>query len=312
MDIKQTRIVYMGTPEISAFVLEGLIEAGYHIVGLIAQPDKPVGRHKVLEIVPTKAVAIKHNIPVFQPQKIRLEWSFIHDLAPDLILCFAYGQIIPRGLLDAPKLGCLNLHGSLLPKYRGASPMQYALMNGDEVTGVTLMQMVDKMDAGLMYAKKEIPLNDDDTFASLSTKMAQAALGIALDKLPQYIARNLEGEAQDESKVIFSPSISKAQEHLDLSKSSKEIVNYIRALNDVPGAYLLDGTAHLKIFKAKQLNSLIEAEVGTIVKADKYGLHLQCIDGQIALLTVQKEGKKPVDYKAYVNGERNLIGRKFE
>lgn len=311
MDIKQTRIVYMGTPEISAFVLEGLIKAGYHIVGVIAQPDKPVGRNKTLEVVPTKAVALKYNIPVFQPIKIRLDWSFINDLAPDLILCFAYGQIIPRGLLDAPKHGCVNLHGSLLPKYRGAAPMQYALMRGDTVTGVTLMQMIDQMDAGLMYAKKEIPLTADDTLKSLSAKMAQAALDIALEKLPDYMNGLLLGEPQNEEEVVFSPSITKAQEHIDLTKSAIDVVNYIRALNDEPGAYLLDGQSHLKIYLAEVINDLVTAEVGTIVKADKHGLHLQCKDGQIAIYELQKEGKRVVDYKSFVNGERDLLGRKL-
>ena len=311
MDFKKQRIVYMGTPEISAFVLDGLVQAGYQIVGLIAQPDKPIGRNKVLEPVPTKVVAMKYDIPVYQPIKIRLDWSFIHDLAPDLIVCFAYGQIIPQGLLDAPKLGCVNLHGSLLPKYRGAAPMQYALMHGDKVTGVTLMQMIDKMDAGLMYAKKEIPLSEDDSLKTLSEKMAKTALALALETLPNYMNELYKGEAQSEEEVVFSPSITKAQEHIDLTKSAVEVVNYIRALNDTPGAYLLDGENHLKVYRAKVMNQLVEAELGTIVKADKQGLWMQCKDGQIALLELQKEGKRIVDYKSFVNGERDLIGRKL-
>ena len=165
MDIKSKRIIFMGTPEISATVLSGLISNGYNVVALIAQPDRPVGRKKVLEPVPTKVVALEHNIPIYQPIKIRKEYEFVNDLRPDVIITLAYGQIVPQGLLDIPALGCINLHGSLLPKYRGAAPIQYSLMNNDKVTGMTLMKMVKEMDAGEMYAieKVEISLEDNST-----------------------------------------------------------------------------------------------------------------------------------------------------
>ena len=157
----------MGTPSISSKVLEGLIENGYQVVAVIAQPDRPVGRKKILEPVPTKVVAEKYNIPVFQPVKIRKEFDFVYDLKPDVIVTLAYGQIVPQALLDIPKYGAINLHGSLLPKYRGAAPIQYALMNNEKVSGMTLMKMVKEMDAGEMYDKEIVAIDEEDNMTSL-------------------------------------------------------------------------------------------------------------------------------------------------
>lgn len=307
MDIKKTRIIFMGTPEISARVLEGLILNGYQIVALIAQPDRPTGRKKVLTPVPTKVVAQKYNIPVYQPVKIRKEYEFVNELKPDLILTLAYGQIVPQGLLDIPSLGCLNLHGSLLPKYRGAAPIQYALLNNEKVTGMTLMKMVKEMDAGEMYAKEEVLIDEDDNSTSLFKKMGEAALSLSIRALPLYVQGKLPGEPQDESLVTFAPSIKPEEEKIDLNKSKEEIIGQIRALSDVPGAYLYLNELKLKIYKAKVNSSDVIGEVGEIVKADKNGLHLQVKDGIIALLELQKEGKNRMDYKSFVNGNQNLL-----
>ena len=156
--INKLRIVYMGTPSLSSYILEGLINNGYNIVGLVSQEDKPVGRKGLIEPTPTKQIALKYNIPVFQPHKIRLDYEFMKELKPDLIVTCAYGQILPQGLLDIPTLGSINVHGSLLPKYRGASPIQQALINGDKKSGVTIIEMIDKMDAGDMLDKEEFDL----------------------------------------------------------------------------------------------------------------------------------------------------------
>ena len=168
--INEYRIVYMGTPRFSAQVLEFLINQGFNIVGVIAQEDKPVGRKKVLEPVPTKVVANKYNIPVFQPHRIRKDYEFVKALKPDLILTLAYGQIIPHELIELPKLGCLNFHGSILPKYRGAAPIQRAILHSDTETGVTLMEMVDEMDAGKFYAVETCKIEDSDTMTSMSRR----------------------------------------------------------------------------------------------------------------------------------------------
>lgn len=312
MNKKDLKVIFMGTPKISADVFEAMINDGYHFVGLIAQPDRPVGRKGELEAVPTKKVAEKYNIPVFQPLKIRKEYEYVKELNPDVIITLAYGQIVPQGLLDIPKYGCLNLHGSLLPKYRGAAPIQYALINGDIVTGMTLMEMVAAMDAGRMYAKEQVYIDEQDNATSLFEKMGQAATKLILRALPDYIDGKLKGEEQDESLVSFCPSIKPEEEKLDLSKDVHSLLGWIRGLSDQPGAYLMLEGKKIKIYKAKVINEEEAAKVGTIVQADKHGLVLQCKGGQLALLELQKEGKNRMDYKSFINGNQGLLNKKMD
>ena len=309
MNKKEIRIVFMGTPQISATVFEALIENGYNFVGLISQPDRPVGRKGILEKTPTKIIAEKYNIPVFQPIKIRSDYAFLEALKPDLIITLAYGQIVPQGVLDIPHLGCLNLHGSLLPKYRGAAPIQYALINNEKVTGMTLMEMTNKMDAGRMYAKKEIEIQEDDNSTSLFIKMGECAKELILEKLPLYIDGQLEGIPQNDDEVTFAPTIKAEQEKLNLELTKEEILGWIKGLSDEPGAYLYLDDLKFKIFKAKILNDQVSGEVGEIINADKNGLTLQLRNGQINLLEIQKEGKKRMDYKSFINGNNNLKGK---
>ena len=311
MEKSNLKLVFMGTPEISAYVFEAMINAGYHFVGLVAQPDHPVGRKGIIEKVPTKVVAEKYNIPVFQPVKIRDDYSFIDDIKPDLVITLAYGQIVPQGFLDKVPMGCLNLHGSLLPKYRGASPIQTALINNEKVTGVTLMEMVKAMDAGRMYAKKEVLIAEDDNATSLFNKIKITASELVLEALPKYINGELKGEIQDESLVSFCSTIKPEQEKLDLSLNVNQIVGWIRGLSDEPGAYLYLNNNKLKIYKAKVVDDSVTKEVGTILKADKSGLYMQAKDGVISLLEIQKEGKKRMDYRSFLNGNQNLLGQKL-
>ncbi len=305
------KLVFMGTPEIAAYVFEQMILDGYHFVGLIAQPDHPVGRKGIIEKVPTKVIAEKYGIPVFQPVKIRLDYAFIDDIKPDLVITMAYGQIVPQEFLDKIPMGCLNLHGSLLPKYRGASPIQTALINNETMTGVTLMEMVKAMDAGRMYAKMPVRINEEDNATSLFNKIKIAAAKLVLEALPLYINGELKGEEQNEEEATFCSTIKSEQEKLDLSLSAKEIVGWIRGLSDEPGAYLYLNNLKLKIYKAKVVNDTIDHEIGEIVSANKNGLIFQAKDGQIAILELQKEGKKRMDYRSFINGNQNLLGQKL-
>ena len=311
MEKSNLKLVFMGTPEISAYVFEKMIQDGYHFVGLVAQPDHPVGRKGIVEKVPTKVIAEKYNIPVFQPEKIRLDYSFMNDIKPDLVITLAYGQIVPQGFLEIPRLGCLNLHGSLLPKYRGASPVQSVLINNEKVTGVTLMEMVKAMDAGRMYAKKEIEISEDDNATSLFNKVKEAASELVLESLPLYINGELKGEEQDENAVAFCSMIKPEQEKLDLNLSAQELVGWIRGLSDEPGAYLYINNLKIKIYKAEVVDNSVTADIGEIIKADKNGLYMQAKDGVISLLEVQKEGKKRMDYRSFINGNQNLLGQKL-
>lgn len=307
MNKKETRIIFMGTPNIAATVLEAMILDGFNIVAVIAQPDKPVGRKAILQPVPTKVIATQYNIPVYQPVKIKHDFEFVKELNPDVIVTIAYGQIVPQGLLDIPKYGCLNLHGSILPKYRGASPIQTAIINGETRSGITLMEMIDKMDAGRMFAKEYVDISIDDDTTSLFIKMADAAKNLIIRELPNYIDGLLPGEEQNEEEVTYCHMIKHEDEKLNLELTCQELVNWIRGLAQEPGGYLLEDGHKFKIYKAKVANDLVTDEVGKIVKCDKNGLYLQCVNGQLALLEVQKEGKKKMDYKSFVNGNANFL-----
>ena len=305
--INKLRIVYMGTPSLSSYILEGLINNGYNIVGLVSQEDKPVGRKGLIEPTPTKQIALKYNIPVFQPHKIRLDYEFMKELKPDLIVTCAYGQILPQGLLDIPTLGSINVHGSLLPKYRGASPIQQALINGDKKSGVTIIEMIDKMDAGDMLDKEEFDLTKDDNYTSTCLKIAESGLKALLKVIPEIALHQETRIPQDEEKATFCKKITKEEEHLNLSLSSEEVNNYIRALSSTPGGYvLLDGLV-FKIYKAEVVEGT--GNVGEIIMANKNGLVVACGQGALRLLEVQKQGKKKMDYKSFINGEIELLGK---
>lgn len=301
------RIVYMGTPEISAKVLSALLEKGFPIVALIASPDKEVGRKRVLTPVPTKVVAIAHNIPVYQPLKIRNDYEFLKELHPDLILTMAYGQIVPQAVLDIPKNGCLNLHGSLLPSYRGAAPIQRAIMDGKKKTGVTLMEMVAAMDAGKMYAAIDVDIEASDNYTSLCDKISEAAISLCLDALPFYVQGMLPGLPQNEAEVTFANKILPEDEKLDLSASKETLFNAIRALSFTPGGYALLRGEKFKILKASILDDEVNDAVGTLRFAKKQ-VSLQCRDGHLLLELVQCSGKKEMDGLSFANGYRSLDG----
>lgn len=294
-------ILYMGTPEMSATVLEALLAAGFHVVGVVCQEDKEVGRNQEKEIVPTKRVALAHQIPVFQPHKIRLDFSFAAALSFDVIVTMAYGQIIPQGLLDLAKKGCLNLHGSLLPAYRGAAPIQRAIMAGEKETGITLMEMVAAMDAGKMYDTEKVAILPEDNYTTLCPKMAQAAARLIVKDLPLYVEGALPGEEQKEKDVTIANKIKPEDEHLPLGLSVRGADDYVRGLAEEPGAYVLLNDKKLKIFHAHVENDHVIRAVGEFLP-DKKKILLQFYDGLLSLDVVQLEGKKKMDAASFLNG----------
>ena len=308
--MKNKRILFMGTPEIAATILKGIIEEGYNVVAIVAQEDKPVGRKKIIQPVPTKIVANTYNIPVFQPHRIKYDFEFVKELKIDLIVTCAYGQLLPKELLSIPSIGCVNIHGSLLPKYRGASPIQQSLISGDEETGVTIIEMVEEMDAGQMFNKKSILISPDDNYTSLYDKIASLGLEAILESLPRLLEGNLcWGEEQCEELVTKCGKIKKEDEHLSLDYSCVEFINWVRGLSNTPGGYLLLDDQVFKIYKAKKYSDKISSPVGEIVQANKQGLVLQLKDGQVALIEVQKQGKAVMDYKSFINGNQNILGK---
>ncbi len=302
MDKKNVRILYLGTPELSAKVLEKLITAGYNIIGVVAQCDKEKDRKGRLLEVPTKVVAKKYGIPLFQKEKIRLDFEFIKELNPDLILTLAYGQILPVELLNIPKLGSYNLHGSLLPKYRGAAPIQYALLNDEVVTGVTLMEMIKEMDAGKMFHKVWVPIDPKDNYTTLSEKMVDACYRAFDEGIEDVINGKNKGIEQIEKEVTFTSKITKELEVINFNDATNRIKNIVRALNNEPGTYFVYNSIKYKVGEVEIVVTNSKAEPGTIIQFDKQGFIIRCKTNAIKIVKIQKPGKKMLEYKDFYNG----------
>lgn len=306
------RIVFMGTPDFAVPVLEGLIK-NYNVVGVVSQPDKEVGRKRVLTPTEVKKVAILNNIDVFQPEKIRNDYQKIIDLNPDIIVTCAYGQIIPKELLEYPKLGCINVHGSLLPKYRGGAPIHHAIMNGESETGITIMYMNYKMDSGDIISQKAIEIKDSDTVEILWDKLSLLGRDLLLEVLPEIIKGTNKRIKQNEDLVTFGFNIKREEEHLDFNKTSREIFNHIRGLCSIPSAYAILDEKEMKIYKSSILKNKYNAKCGEIVDVTKEGIVVATKDASIILKEIKPFGKKRMDAFSYVNGigKSNLVGKVF-
>lgn len=297
------KVLYMGTPKIAIYPLLALIEEGFNIVGVLTQADKPNGRGGELVPSPVKKIALKAGLPVYQPLKIKKSLDEFERMDFDLIVCMAYGQIIPDALLNKAKIGAINFHGSLLPKYRGSAPMQRALMNGDHETGISLMEMVTKMDAGQVYDKVIINLDEVKSYTELITIMGEKAGEMCKKDVFKYANGELPGIPQNEDEVTYAEKILPEHEHLPLDLSALETINYIRGLSTEPGAYLLLNDKKLKIYGASLFSNEVTHEVGEIVQ-NKKRLLLQLKDGIISLDEVQLEGKKAMPGQSFLNGAR--------
>ena len=243
------KILYMGTSEFSSKILEYLINNGVNIVGVVSQPDKIVGRKKVVAFTKVKEVALKYNIEVFQPLKIRNDYNWLIEKNPDIILTCAYGQIVPQEVLDIPRLKCINIHGSLLPKYRGASPVQSAILNGDKETGITYMEMIKEMDAGNMYKKVSVSIEENDTGDDIFDKLYLKVKETIIDFLDDFVNGRIEGEKQDINEVTFTKMIKREDELIDWNDAARNIFNKVRAYYSSPCAYTLLNDVEIKILK---------------------------------------------------------------
>lgn len=306
------RIVFMGTPVFAVNVLQGLIDNyGDSIVGVISQPDKKVGRHQILTNTPVKDLALKYNIPVFQPEKIRVDYDDVISLKPDIIITCAYGQIIPKEILDCPRLGCINVHASLLPKLRGGAPIHKAIIDGYDVTGVTIMYMDVGMDTGDMISKVEVPILDSDNLESLHDKLSDAGTKLLLDTLPSIINGTNSREKQNPDEVTYAYNIKREEEHIDFTKSCREVFNLIRGLSPVPCSNVLIDGKEMKIYDSKIVDKKYSGVCGEIVDINKEGIIVLCGDGAIVIKEVKPFGKKKMDAYSYANGvgKNNLIGK---
>ena len=263
--MNQLKIVFMGTATFSEAVLKSLIQHDYNIVQVVSQPDRRVGRKKELKMPEVKVVALEHDIPVFQPQRIKEDYQAIIDMQPDLIITAAYGQMIPQEVLDCPRLGCINVHASLLPKYRGGAPVHYAILNGDEKTGVTIMYMVKKMDAGNIIYQKETPISNDETVGELYDRLSTLGAEAIIEALPSIIDGTNASIPQDETLVTYSPVISREQEKIDFDKPAQEVYNKVRGLNPWPGAYTTYLGKTVKIYQGLVHNCPNAMNIRTVV-----------------------------------------------
>ncbi len=298
------RVIFMGTPDFAVPSLEALLTK-HEVVLVVTQPDKPKGRGKKMVPTPVKACALEHSIPVLQPEKVK-EPEFVEQLRsyePDLIAVTAFGQILSEPILEMPKYGCINVHGSLLPKYRGAAPMQWSIIDGEKVTGITTMYMAKGLDSGDMLLKAEVEITDEDTFATIHDKMAVTGANLLLDTLDQLEAGTLERIPQDHDAATYAPMITKETGHIDWSKNRQDIINLIRGLNPVPAAYTIYEEEVLKIFGASlsdvQANSAANGEIVAVVKK---GFVVKCGDGCLLITEVQARGGKRMMTDAYLRG----------
>ena len=309
------KIVFMGTPDFAVPSLKALVEAGYDVAAVVTQPDKPKGRGKSLLPTPVKEEALLHEIPVYQPQRVRNNREFLdtlREIAPDVIVVAAFGQIIPRDVLELPKYGCINIHASLLPKYRGAAPIQQAVIDGEKESGVTIMQMGEGLDTGDMISKIVIPLEKEETGGSLFAKLAQAGAELLIKTLPSIEQGTAVWEKQpEESPTPYAAMINKKMGLMDFHKSAVELERLVRGLNPWPSAYTFVNGKTLKVWKSRADEKCSGKTPGTVILTDKEGIHVACKDGTLILTEVQLEGKKRMDAEAFLRGYHIEAGSRF-
>lgn len=308
------RIVFMGTPDFSVPVLKQLICDGYEVVGVVTQPDKPKGRKKELTPPPVKVEAEKHGIPVFQPVKIREKEQYEQVLAlkPDLIVTAAFGQILPKELLEAPKYGCINVHASLLPELRGGAPIHYAILQGKTKTGITIMYMVEKLDAGDILTQVEVPIAETDTVGTLHDKLSIAGAKLLSETIPLLLEGKITPVKQEEEKATFAYNIKREQEKIDWTKTGEDIYNHIRGLNPWPVAYTTYKGQVWKIWWGEKVPAQRQAAPSTVIEATRDGIVVATgNETAIKITELQPAGKKRMSAEQFLRGAGVTIGTKL-
>lgn len=313
--MSDVRIVFMGTPEFAVPSLRALVSAGYTVAAVVSQPDRPQGRKKLLVPTPVKAAAEELGIPVLQPERMRRPEAIeaIAAYKPDLIVTAAYGQILPKPLLDLPRLGCINVHGSLLPKYRGGAPIQRAIMNGETVTGVTILYMAEGLDTGDMISKVEVPIEPEDTAGTLFGKLSEAGAELLVRTLPDIIAGTARAVPQNDEEATYAPNLTREDERLDWSRGARELYNQVRGLVPFSGAFTLLNGEVFKVWKCRPAEvpgGAAGAPPGTI-RAEGGRLFVATGDGWLELLEVQPAGKKAMPAAEWLKGVRLSPGASF-
>lgn len=301
MELKDLKVVFMGTPSFAVPILDMLIK-NTNVVLVVTQEDKLVGRKKELTSPPVKILAEKNNIEVFQPSKIKDDINKIISMHPDIIITCAYGQIIPAHLLISPTYGCINVHASLLPEYRGGAPIHRCLMNGEEKSGITIMYMDEKMDTGNIINSAEYTILDSDDVGTLHEKLSLLGRDLLLKTLPKIVEGTNFDIPQDDELATYAYNIKREDEHLDFNKTSKEVWNHVRALHPWPLSNTIIGDVEVKVLKCHIGEKLNDLSPGTVSVLNKKELGIQTKDGIIYLDRVKPFGKKEMDIKDYING----------
>lgn len=307
------RIIFMGTPDFAVGTLEALVNAGHEVVLAVTQPDKPQGRKQILIAPPVKQTAEKLGIPVYQPKRVREPeaLALLRSYEPELIVVAAFGQILPKELLDMPQYGCINVHASLLPKYRGAAPIQWAILNGDAVTGVTIMRMDVGLDTGDMIAKAEVAITPQDTGGSLFDRLAETGAKLCVETIPSIVDGTAVYTPQDEQAATKVGQISKKDGLIDFTRSAAAIECQIRGLNPWPSAYTSLAGKTLKIWSAQVSDRQTEAQPGTVVLVEKDRFGVQTGDGVLICTEVQLEGKKRMSAADFLRGNALTAGSRL-
>lgn len=307
------KILFMGTPDFAKESLEKLYDFGYEICGVVAPPDRPKGRGMKMVACPVKEFALEKNLPVFQPEKLSQIKEEIKNMAPDMIVVVSYGKFLPKSILSMPKYGCINVHPSLLPKYRGSAPIQWAILNGDKTTGTTIMQMNEKMDAGDIILQKEVEIDENETTGELWNRLSTISSELLLEAIEQIENGIAKFTKQGENYTI-APMLTKDMAKIDWNeKSSLEIKNLIRGLNPFMGAYSNLGQKKIKFWKAEIVQEVESAaQPGTVILSDaKKGFYIQTKDGAISVLEIQGENAKKMSIADFLRGNQINVGEKF-
>ena len=307
------KVLFMGTPEIAATILEAIINSKHEVVGVVTQEDKPKGRGKVLSAPPVKELALKHNIEVFQPHIIKEENAInrLREYDADIFVVAAYGKILSKEILEIPKYGCINAHASLLPKYRGAAPIQWSIIDGEKLTGVTVMQMDEGLDTGDMLFKSVVEIDDEDTADTLYEKLSICGGNLIVEALDRIETGDIHPVSQDDSQASYAKILDKSLGRLSFNKPAIEIDRLVRGLNSWPGTYTYIDGKMLKIWEVKTSDLSSNGEPGTIHSCEDGKLFVNTADNALEIITIQLEGKKRMDVKSFMLGYKLEAGKKL-
>lgn len=311
--MKNIKILFMGTPDIAVSMLDHLVKDGYEVIGVVTQPDKKAGRKQQIKMSEVKIYALEHELPVYQPISIRNEYQELASLSMDLIVTCAYGQFVPKELLDAPTYGSINVHASLLPKWRGGAPIHKAVIEGDKECGMSIMRMVKKMDAGAVMSQCSVPILQEDTTGDMYIKLAKAGADLLSESIPKIIDGTAVFIEQDEDKATFAYTIQKEEEHIDFKKDVQSVYNHIRGLIPFPVGNGVVNGKKIKFHKVRMIKENHNHQLGEMIGWLHDGYAIAAKDGYIIVDEIQLEGKAKIDAKSFYNGNgKQFIGKIVE